>query len=132
LSKIKCFACHKSGHYASQCLEKKKGRGKLQQVATSAETQLNEFVAKFEEDFSLVSCLSTSTITKSAWYLDSGASRHMTEAWELFSSLMEMDSGIHVELGDDAKYAVKGEGTILFDLSQEVHLMPRMCYMYQD
>jgi hypothetical protein len=40
----------------------------------------------------------------------------MTEAWELFSSLTEMDSGIHVELGDDAKYVVKGEGTILFQL----------------
>jgi hypothetical protein len=29
---------------------------------------------------------------------------------------MEKDSGTHVELGDDAKYAVKGEGTILFQL----------------
>jgi hypothetical protein len=28
LSKIKCFICHKHGHYASQCLEKKKGKGK--------------------------------------------------------------------------------------------------------
>jgi hypothetical protein len=26
LSKIKCFSCHKNGNYASQCLEKKKGR----------------------------------------------------------------------------------------------------------
>jgi hypothetical protein len=48
--------------------------------------------------------------------LDSGASHHMTEAQELFSSLMERDSDVHVELGDDAKYAVKGEGTITFQL----------------
>jgi hypothetical protein len=27
LSKIKCFSCHKYGHYASQCPDKKKGRG---------------------------------------------------------------------------------------------------------
>jgi hypothetical protein len=40
----------------------------------------------------------------------------LDEAWELFNSLTEKDSGIHVELGDDAKYAVKGEGTILFQL----------------
>lgn len=71
---------------------------------------------KFESDFSLVSWLSTSTTTRSAWYLDSGASRRMTKAWELFSSLMEKDLGIHVVLGDDAKYSVKGEGTIKFRL----------------
>jgi hypothetical protein len=28
--------------------------------------------------------------------------------------LTEKESRIHVELGDDAKYAVKGEGTISF------------------
>jgi hypothetical protein len=28
--------------------------------------------------------------------------------------MMEKDSGIHVELGDDAKYGVKRKGTILF------------------
>jgi hypothetical protein len=69
---------------------------------------------KFESDFSLVSYLSTSIATTSAWYLDSGASRHMTEARELFSSLTKTNSRIHVELGDDAKYTVKGEGTVLF------------------
>jgi hypothetical protein len=30
--------------------------------------------------------------------------------------LTDKDSRIHVELGDDAKYAVKGEGTIFFQL----------------
>ena len=77
---------------------------------------MSEFVAKFESDFSLVFYLSTSTVAKSAWYLDSGASHHMTKVHELFSSLMKTDSGIHVKLGDDAKYAVKGEGTISFQL----------------
>jgi hypothetical protein len=38
----------------------------------------------------------------------------MTKAWELFNSMRETNSGIHVELGDDAKYEVKGEETILF------------------
>jgi hypothetical protein len=33
----------------------------------------------------------------------------MTEAWELFSSLTKKDSRIHEKLGDDAKYALKGE-----------------------
>jgi hypothetical protein len=65
LIKIKCFVCHKSGHYTSQCLKKKKGQGKSQHVATSTETQLDEFVVKFEKEFTLVSCLSTNTVVRS-------------------------------------------------------------------
>jgi hypothetical protein len=61
--------------------DKKKGKGKQQhQVATSAETQMSEFASKFEKDFSMVSCLSTSTVPWNAWYVDSGASRHMTSS----------------------------------------------------
>jgi hypothetical protein len=94
LSKIECFICHKHGHYASQCLDKK-GNGKQQQeVAASAETQVNEFVAKFEKDFSMVSCLSTNTVSRNVWYVDSGASHHMASTWQLFSSLKKHDSGV--------------------------------------
>jgi hypothetical protein len=74
------------------------------------------------EDFSLVSYLSTSTVTRSTWYLDSGASSHMTAAQDLFNSLTEKDSGIHVELGKNAKYAVKGIATISFQLKSGASL----------
>jgi hypothetical protein len=72
----------------------RKGKGKSQQVATFAETQLNEFAAKFESDFSLVSRLSINIVARSAWHLDNGASLHLTEAQEQFGSLTETDSGI--------------------------------------
>jgi hypothetical protein len=49
----------------------------------------------------------------------SGASDHMTKARELLNNLTKRDSWVHVELGDDAKYVVKGEGTILFQLESE-------------
>jgi hypothetical protein len=55
LRKLKCFSCHKSGHYASQCPERKKGKGKSHQVVASAYTQVKEFVERFEKDFLLVS-----------------------------------------------------------------------------
>jgi hypothetical protein len=78
--------------------------------------QLDEFATNFEKHFSLVSCLSMSTPTRSAWYLDNGVSRHMIKAQDLFSIMMERDSGVHVYLGDDARYIVKGKGIVTFQL----------------
>jgi hypothetical protein len=75
MSKVKCFACHKMGHYAGQCPNKKK-----KQVAASME--VDEFSTKFEKDFSLLVCLSTSATSTSVWYIDSGASCHMTGVHE--------------------------------------------------
>jgi hypothetical protein len=77
---------------------------------------MNEFTAKFKKDFWLVSCLSTSTIPSNVWYVDSGASRHITSTQQLFSSLKK-DSRVLVELGDDAMHhPVARVGTIPFQL----------------
>jgi hypothetical protein len=73
---VKCFACHKSGHYASQYPNKKKGKSQSQQTAAFAKAQVKEFAKKFEE-FLLVSCL-FGTDSDSAWFVDSGASRLIT------------------------------------------------------
>jgi hypothetical protein len=49
LSKVNCFHCHKKGHYASQCLERKKGGNRMQlEVSASAKAQADEFAKKFE------------------------------------------------------------------------------------
>jgi hypothetical protein len=114
MSKIKCYIFHKNGHFASLCPQRKKD--KSQTVAVIAEAQLSELASKFESDFSFVSCLYTSTTPSNAWYLDSGTSRHMKEARELFSSLSEEDSELHIQLGNNPKYPVKGQGTVQFQL----------------
>ena len=82
MNKVKCFACHKFGHYAVQCLNKKK-----KQVVASAD--MEEFASKFDRDFSLVTCLSTCSGTSGLWYIDSGASAHMSGVRECFSELNE-------------------------------------------
>ena len=48
------------------------------------------------------------------WYLDSGASFHMTGNKILFSTLEEKDLNMRIEMGDDGKYHVSGEGMIVF------------------
>ncbi len=64
MSKVKCFACHKMGHYAGQCPKKKN-----KQLEASAEV---EFSTKFKEEFYLLVCLSSSAASKSVWYIDIG------------------------------------------------------------
>jgi hypothetical protein len=66
--KVKSFVCHKSGHYASQCPKRKKGKCKSQQVATSTETQVKEFVERFKNGFLLVSFfLAQFPVVPSSW-----------------------------------------------------------------
>lgn len=67
---------------------------------------MNKFVSKFKKDFSFVSCISTRIFLRNAWYVDSGAPRDMTSSQKLFPSLTKKDLGVHVNLGDDAKYLV--------------------------
>jgi hypothetical protein len=71
MSKVKCFACHKFGHYGGQCPNKKKKQ-------TAASAAVEEFSTKFDKESSLVVCLSTRTTHSDMWYINSGASRHMT------------------------------------------------------
>ena len=50
----------------------------------------------------------------SVWYLDSGASFHMTKDEEIFSDLEEKDLQMHIEMGDDGWYSGTGIGIITF------------------
>jgi hypothetical protein len=49
---VKCFQCHKMGHFASQCSEKKKN-----QPLMAASATVDEFSKSFEEDFCFIACL---------------------------------------------------------------------------
>jgi hypothetical protein len=69
---------------------------------------VDEFARKFEQEFLLVSHLSSSTISTGVWLLDSRAICHMIGARELFESFTESDSNMHAELGMGTKHAVNG------------------------
>jgi hypothetical protein len=76
MSKAKCFACHKTDHYASQCLNRKK---KKLEPEVSASVEVAEFAERYEKEFSLMIgpvgsvCLVFEDIE--SWLVDSGASR---------------------------------------------------------
>ena len=107
LSKVKCFHCHEHGHLTTNCPQKKKNKKHARAATDEA------LASQFELDFSLITCL-VSNAMGSMWYLDSGASFHMTGDKELFSDLEEKDLQMHIEMGDDGRYSVTAFGTITF------------------
>lgn len=71
MSRVKCFHCHEHGHYATNCPQMKKNK-----KASGSRTS-EDLALQFELEFSLITCM-VSSVMGSGWYLDSGASFHMT------------------------------------------------------
>ena len=135
MRKVKCFACQKFGHYAGQCPNKKKKKHQ-----TTASAEIDEYAARFEREFSLFvgACveressitsrniedhmehsmivghsLSAST-TSSTWYIDSGASSHMTSDRDMFTEISKTNLELEVVLGDDTVVRAVGRGKVRF------------------
>eukprot|EP00253_Pinus_taeda_P029115 PITA_29115 len=106
-SKVRCFNCHEVGHYETNCPLKKSKK------VSSKGSDGEALASHFELDFTLIACM-VSSMVGCVWYLDSGASFHMTGDKSLFSTLEEKDLQMHIEMGDDGKYCVSGEGTVMF------------------
>ena len=119
------------GHYAVVCPEKKKKKGKDNTMATS--TEIEGFLESFDREFGFIAFESTSArshatqverecalpstsgASSSVWYVDSGASRHMTGVREYFSELSESGTDIEVVLRDDSIVREIGVGTLKFE-----------------
>jgi hypothetical protein len=80
---------------------------------TTASAEVEEFSTKFDKEFSLIACLSSRTTTPDTWYIDSGASYHMTSVREHLTDLTQCGD-VEVVLGDDREVKVTGCGTVSF------------------
>ena len=105
-SKMRCFHCHEVGHYATNCPQKKSKKGSSKGLDGEA------LASQFELDFSLIACM-VSSMVGYVWNLDSGASFYMTGKKNLFSTLEEKDLQMRIEMDNDGKYHVLGQGTVL-------------------
>eukprot|EP00253_Pinus_taeda_P007721 PITA_07721 len=108
MTKVKCFHFHKMGHFSTNFPPKKS------KAKSSGGAAGEAFNCQFELEFSsLIACMVLSMLG-SVWYLDSGASFHMTDDKELFNDLEEKYLHMHIKMGDNGKYSVTGLGSIDF------------------
>ena len=101
-----CTYCGKVNHVASQCLAKKRAQHKGRKpMRTNGQPQANVGSAQL---------FVTSTTTpgnSSIWYLDSGATQHMTSSTASISTF-KWTKPVKVYLGDNRFVISEGSGTI--------------------
>lgn len=132
-SRIMCFRCDKMGHYASTCPDRLL---KLQETheqdkdntENADELMMHEMVY-LNEDKVVPSNFETHEDQENMWYLDNGASNHMTGDRRYFNRLNESITG-KVKFGDDSRIDIKGKGSIEFiDMNGEHRVMHDVYYI---
>ena len=114
MSKVQCYRCDKYGHYARDCPIQKEGRRHA--TTTNVDEDPPHTRSDPAEEFFFISALSgTIPTSNNIWLIDSGASKYITGYKEHLTELVEKDSRLHVVLGDDARYVVKGIGPLPFN-----------------
>ena len=116
-SRVVCFRCDKTGHYAYLCpdrlLKLQEALENENESTEEAEELMMHEVVYLNEENVMPSKFETNSDQDNIWYLDNGASNHMTGNREYFSELDEKLSG-KVMFGDDSRIDIKGKGSILF------------------
>ncbi|KAL4304119.1 hypothetical protein GQ457_10G006780 [Hibiscus cannabinus] len=148
-SHIRCFACDKMGHYASECRSKGRDDEAHLTCATDEEPALmmtisqegthtrrvGEYAVLLSDERLLPEtyCNDKDGESKDVWYLDNGASNHMTGHREKFQELDEGVTG-KVRFGDGSTIQIMGKGTVVFECKngdqkalQEVYYIPKLC-----
>ena len=135
-ARIKCYNCHELGHWSADCPKPKKkcphgkdphktdgGLSKANLIESLHLSSASEDESNFlsDEDFAFVVTSTVSSYalaTESymyAWFADSGASEHMTDKIEWFSSFQSIPEGVHtVQIADDTSSGYEGKEIYIF------------------
>lgn len=104
-SKVKCYNCNRYGHFSKECNRDnfKKGNEQSHMCTTSSE-------AENDTDLAWTVSNNNTQFDKNNWYLDSGATDHMTPNKDLFDNFSKIDKVI--SLADNSQLKSEGHGEI--------------------
>ena len=124
-SAIQCYNCQRYGHFAYECRNPKKpGKDRAYvaeatPAATASVSSSNTVVATLSLLMAVVEEVSDlllhgsegGTSDPALWYLDTGATNHMTGRREFFNKLDDSITG-SVKFGDNSRIQIEGRGEI--------------------
>ena len=118
-SKITCYNCQKLGHYSIECKFPKKNKPKKDKEKVNLieedKVKTTLLVATQETDNDiLLQGIVQSELEEGLWYLDTGATSHMTGKKNLFYEFYESYKG-NVRFGDDSRIIIEGRGKLLLN-----------------
>lgn len=132
-TKLCCYNCQNYGHYAPECCSKKEEMAHLVEknddepavllVQMSEPAQLTNLPAEMallNEEKVIPRVGDEENCKKLSWYLDTGASNHMSGCRDVFTELDMTVSGT-VKFGDGSVAEIRGRGTVMFQSQTEEH-----------
>jgi hypothetical protein len=97
-------------------------RGRQDKLDGSSKLSSRKTRPQGDEDINNSTLLGMVPTNDNTWLIDSGASRHMTGLRDHLTHFVEKETHLHVFLGDDAIYNVRGVGTSTFQLDLDMKL----------
>lgn len=111
-----CFFCNKPGHIKADCISYKRQQQLKSVNAESGKTSAKLGVQSGQISFSVRE--EARSIRNGRWYIDSGATSHMTSESSFFTILQDTSTIIYLADGSSVKATGIGEGRIACKISE--------------